>query len=778
MIKSVFIFVLFLLVFVSSIGQESLLKKFSKQGGVYEKKQKITLDTIGGYTIYFTLDGSKPSSGATKYKSEITIEKPEDFFNYIVYEALKKVNEYDSKRTDNNKVTTEDVADLLIFKKITLEEIKKISGEDLRKKIDDNIGIEFNEKNDLVDQKLEEKWEKFVDRAKEDRERYVVDEVFERIEKAKTNEGKLDMIEEGLERREKKYNALFNKCNNLGDFENAIETLYKKYKKEAGDYFKTNEEDLRNKVKQGFEGLQKIERLEDINERELSVVMEKLGIPKWGDLDQCIISAYRRELKEKEKVSQQNEESEEGGVEEQGDDSLIDFEGREEEKNKRKEIKRLLVEKYTKMVGKCNKKEELFRVIEDLYEENITKDFYSPFDPLKRLIYKIDKYISDDEGDISLIPESFGIREKVEELKNKKEDKELAEGIIDLDENEDQQPKENEPIVTAIDDETFEKLEKLEEEYRTKFDNCKTEEELYEAIRKLYNEKDFINNFPDEFEFSYENSKKLIERISDEIEGNYFVLGNVPEWGGIRKNIERFTSLKLSEDEELPEDGEFGPGIIDSDIIEAEDLLSDEEKQEAEKFERLGRLEVQYRTKFDNCETEEDLYDVIRELYDEKDFQIMFDKEMKDKIESSSRISWKLDVFIERVGWEINRDGGFRFSEWAGISKKIEEIKEEKMNKIMKNSNEAFKNSNSLDDLYNATDILYTPGSIDNLNFKAIIRNAYNTENREEYEKLIGIITDRANLREHVDRVIKLERERERKKKRGGFLKRWFGKRD
>jgi hypothetical protein len=76
MIKSVFILVLFLLAFVSSFGQESLLKKFSKQGGVYEKTQKITLDTIGGYTIYFTLDGSKPSSSATKYKSEISIEKP------------------------------------------------------------------------------------------------------------------------------------------------------------------------------------------------------------------------------------------------------------------------------------------------------------------------------------------------------------------------------------------------------------------------------------------------------------------------------------------------------------------------------------------------------------------------------------------------------------------------------------------------------------------------------------------------------------------------------
>ena len=76
MIKSALIFVSLLIAYVSSIGQESLYEKFSIQGGVYETAQKIKIDTSGGYTIYYTLDGSKPSSGAAKYKSEITIEKP------------------------------------------------------------------------------------------------------------------------------------------------------------------------------------------------------------------------------------------------------------------------------------------------------------------------------------------------------------------------------------------------------------------------------------------------------------------------------------------------------------------------------------------------------------------------------------------------------------------------------------------------------------------------------------------------------------------------------
>ena len=65
----------FLLLASLVYGQEGIEIDFSPAGGIYAGKQKVTLESDSGATIYYTLDGSLPSSGSFRYKKPIVAEK-------------------------------------------------------------------------------------------------------------------------------------------------------------------------------------------------------------------------------------------------------------------------------------------------------------------------------------------------------------------------------------------------------------------------------------------------------------------------------------------------------------------------------------------------------------------------------------------------------------------------------------------------------------------------------------------------------------------------------
>ena len=68
---------LFFLLFttVISFSQEEIIVKFSKKGGLYfGEKLSVTLSTENTEaTIFYSLDGSYPSSGSIKYKEPIKL---------------------------------------------------------------------------------------------------------------------------------------------------------------------------------------------------------------------------------------------------------------------------------------------------------------------------------------------------------------------------------------------------------------------------------------------------------------------------------------------------------------------------------------------------------------------------------------------------------------------------------------------------------------------------------------------------------------------------------
>ncbi|UKN00557.1 CotH kinase family protein [Paracrocinitomix mangrovi] len=61
------LFILTLLFSFYGKSQDELVINFNPIGGVYEKPTKVTLDAGSGANIYYTLDGSVPSSGSARY---------------------------------------------------------------------------------------------------------------------------------------------------------------------------------------------------------------------------------------------------------------------------------------------------------------------------------------------------------------------------------------------------------------------------------------------------------------------------------------------------------------------------------------------------------------------------------------------------------------------------------------------------------------------------------------------------------------------------------------
>lgn len=57
----------------SAFGQDKPDLTFSPIGGVYEKETLVTLNATEGSTIYYTLDGSSPGSGSSRYRKEIKV---------------------------------------------------------------------------------------------------------------------------------------------------------------------------------------------------------------------------------------------------------------------------------------------------------------------------------------------------------------------------------------------------------------------------------------------------------------------------------------------------------------------------------------------------------------------------------------------------------------------------------------------------------------------------------------------------------------------------------
>tara|TARA_B110000037_G_scaffold19297_1_gene20522 strand:- start:506 stop:2851 length:2346 start_codon:yes stop_codon:yes gene_type:complete len=71
-----FLFTAILFLFVStSFGQdEEVFLDFEPLGGKYDEPTTVTLTSTEGATIYYTLDGSRPSSGGTRYRKPIEVK--------------------------------------------------------------------------------------------------------------------------------------------------------------------------------------------------------------------------------------------------------------------------------------------------------------------------------------------------------------------------------------------------------------------------------------------------------------------------------------------------------------------------------------------------------------------------------------------------------------------------------------------------------------------------------------------------------------------------------
>lgn len=74
--KYLALFALLLSFFLGSHAQSSLDSLLSVPGGAYQDAQVIEVDTTGGYSVYYSSDGSKPSHYSKKYKSGISVESP------------------------------------------------------------------------------------------------------------------------------------------------------------------------------------------------------------------------------------------------------------------------------------------------------------------------------------------------------------------------------------------------------------------------------------------------------------------------------------------------------------------------------------------------------------------------------------------------------------------------------------------------------------------------------------------------------------------------------
>jgi len=86
-----FLFTAILFLFVSaSFGQdEEVFLDFEPLGGKYDEPTTVTLTATEGSTIYYTLDGSRPSSGGTRYREPIEV-KTVNVIRAIAYKNGKR----------------------------------------------------------------------------------------------------------------------------------------------------------------------------------------------------------------------------------------------------------------------------------------------------------------------------------------------------------------------------------------------------------------------------------------------------------------------------------------------------------------------------------------------------------------------------------------------------------------------------------------------------------------------------------------------------------------
>lgn len=87
LVVSLFLFILSVFVF----GQEGLTVTFEPAGGKFEKVTTVVLASDSGATIYYTLDGSVPSSGSIRYKDPIVV-KTVNVIRAVAYFDGKKSN--------------------------------------------------------------------------------------------------------------------------------------------------------------------------------------------------------------------------------------------------------------------------------------------------------------------------------------------------------------------------------------------------------------------------------------------------------------------------------------------------------------------------------------------------------------------------------------------------------------------------------------------------------------------------------------------------------------
>jgi hypothetical protein len=73
-LKFLFTAILFLFTFLSFGQEEEVVVDFEPLGGKFDKPTTVTLSATEDATIYYTIDGSRPSSGAMRYRAPIVVK--------------------------------------------------------------------------------------------------------------------------------------------------------------------------------------------------------------------------------------------------------------------------------------------------------------------------------------------------------------------------------------------------------------------------------------------------------------------------------------------------------------------------------------------------------------------------------------------------------------------------------------------------------------------------------------------------------------------------------
>jgi hypothetical protein len=126
-------------------GVSSLIISITPMGGDYQTSQTVTLTINGPGTIYYTTDGSIPTSSSNRYTEPITISEYQTTLNYY---AVDENNDSTEMHTQSYTIGTEFGSQIdygqEIRDRLPIESPLQIKGNPGRTLIDECVGREFS----------------------------------------------------------------------------------------------------------------------------------------------------------------------------------------------------------------------------------------------------------------------------------------------------------------------------------------------------------------------------------------------------------------------------------------------------------------------------------------------------------------------------------------------------------------------------------------------------------------------------------------------------------